>query len=184
MRTPAELREMAQKETETAKQLEGQMAEAFMEGKSVSDLEEKLERAQRRARQLEMAAKSADEDLERQRRKDMGDARERNMAEAADASEALFKAVGDLDAQMLMAEQAYEAVQLANLDLQQKLRTVGMSDANRLHNTMRSGLRWSAYHFAPTLAEALDVPRVPANRRRSLQQTVDAALPDFGEEDA
>lgn len=184
MKTPQEFRKLSVNAFAEADELDQKIVAALARDESIDELEIRRDRAAGRARQFEMAATSAEEQLKADRLRASREVRSKHLAEAEVAADELMAAAEQVDHAFVSLELAFERLTLANLDLQQRLRIAGISDANRLANTMRAGLRWSAYHFCDGAAEALEVPRVPANRRRSLQETLDAAIPRIVDEQA
>ncbi|MXQ07886.1 hypothetical protein GQ651_08510 [Alphaproteobacteria bacterium GH1-50] len=184
MKTPQELNALCKDAAAAVENLDLKIAAALANGETLEELENERDRAATRVRQFQMAARSAEEQLEADRLRASREARSRRLAEAEVAADELMAAAEQIDQAFVALELAFERLTLAHLELQQRLRIAGFSDANRLVNTMRAGLRWSAYHFCDGAADALEVPRVPANRRQSLQKTLDAAIPRIVDEQA
>jgi hypothetical protein len=180
-----ELREKLADARAEAKDLELAIRDLELEGKESSDEAGRLFQLNARIDGLSAALAEAErieeEDITRKRR----EARARTTAAADMVADEMAETARALDAALIQVELAHEALLLKQMELRQALAAAGLADAgNRLHNTTGAGIRWAVWHHAPLLAKDLAIPNCPVHRRRSLAETVTAALPAIPREEA
>lgn len=179
-RTPKDLTGLAEKAEAEARRLDDEISQALLAGDDAkaSELQVKHRDARDRAGRLQQAIKIANEEEQLQRDREEAERKRRGLAQAADACDRLIAAAEILDGQMIALDAAFEAYKLAELEALQTLRIAGHAD-NRLPITAKSALRWAIAHQACGFAEAVDVPRVPANRRKSFADSIEIMVPDL-----
>lgn len=102
-------------------------------------------------------------------------------AEARRHADLVLIAAADVDAALLKLDQVFGQMQMRTREMQEALRAAGAPDTGRLSVQLLPSLRWASWAKAPLFAEASQVPRAPANRRKSLRESVSNLLPQIPE---
>ncbi|MBY6153388.1 hypothetical protein KUV47_09215 [Vannielia litorea] len=172
MKNSQDLLDLARAEEAKAQALDAQIGAAALAGDDIGEMVNQKLAAEMKAKQYRQAVESAREVEERERLKASRQMQHRAVDDADQAAVKLLKACEGVDAQMLMLGEAYEAFQLAAIDAGRAFARAGASDGGRLATGIKPALRWALANFAETFAQDSGVPRVPANRRRSLHDSV------------
>ncbi len=181
MNNSLDLLEMAVEQERIAETLEAEIGKAALAGSDLDDLMHRKAAALSKAKAYRDAIKSAKEIKERERLKVERNARSKALGQATDDAEAVLDAAEEVDAAMLVLEQAYEGLTLRILDLQRSLRLSGNSDQSRLAAQIKPSLRWAMAHFAPNLSEDAGIPRVTNARRKALVESLSNLIPHIDE---
>ncbi len=103
----------------------------------------------------------------------------RARADARRRADLLVIAAADVDSALAKLDQAFGAMQQRTNEMQASLREAGLSDAGRIGVQLLPSLRWAAWAKAPSFAEASQVPRAPADRRKALRECIERLIPQI-----
>lgn len=105
----------------------------------------------------------------------------RARADARRRADLLVIAAADLDSALAKLDEAFGTMQQRTAEMQASLREAGLSDAGRMGVQLLPSLRWATWAKAPAFAEASQVPRAPADRRRPLRDSIKRLIPQIPE---
>jgi len=165
-------------------ELKGRIAAAVADGD-----ERALKALRAERRELRDEAEDLEHGAELQRKRDAEAAAEaerdrlaKARQAAAESAKAFEVLAQNIDATLSDLEDAFGAFEEQGIKLAQDLRHAGFDDGNRIARSLKPNLRWSAYQSAPRFAQAADLPRVPANRRKTMAALTKTMIPTIEEE--
>lgn len=101
--------------------------------------------------------------------------------DARSAADSFVANAKEVDEALLTLEQAFDKLKLSEIDLSRALRLAGRSARGHLVNGIGPALRWASWLTAQGFSEMAQVPRVPAQRRRSMAESAKRLVPSITE---